>query len=170
MSQTGFHDRGGIISRTALAIAGLVGALGVALAVWLMANRHVPEGAPAQGLRISLAVEPFEVADSVDAQWDPAGFADSLASQLSVVPGIHAAANSSNARYVLRGNVTIKDGRLILATRLGRDGERDTIWTATFWRSTTSGGSVLADVASAVAEAVMSESVKETLGRRPDRR
>jgi hypothetical protein len=60
----------------------------------------------------------------------------------------------------------MKDGRLILATRLGRDGERDTVWTATFWRSATSGSTVLTDLAQAVAEAAFSQSTREPFNRK----
>jgi hypothetical protein len=69
------------------------------------------------GLTVTVAVEPFAVGDSVPGTWDSAGFADSLATHLSLMPGIQATANASGARYILRGNVAMKDGRLILATR-----------------------------------------------------
>jgi hypothetical protein len=129
-----------------------------------------PEPAVAgEGLRVSLAVEPFEVGDSVPAEWSAVSFADSLAAQLSLIQGIHAATQSSNARYVLRGHVTMKEGRLILATRLGRNGERDTVWTATFWRSASSGSSVLTDVAQAVAEAAFSQSTRESINQKRDK-
>jgi len=162
------HPRN-IVSPPALALAALALALTL-LAVVLIANRNRPDlKGPGEGLRISLAVEPFEVDYSVGGRWDAPGFADSLASQLSVVPGILASTSGSGGRYVLRGSVAIKDGRLILATRLGRDGDRDTVWTATFWRSGSSGSSVLADIAAAVAEAVLSESVRETLTSKRDK-
>jgi hypothetical protein len=119
--------------------------------------------APDRGLSISLAVEPFMVGDSVPGNWASTAFADSLASRLSMVRGILTTANTGDAQYVLNGNVSMKEGRLILATRLGRPGGRDTVWTATFWRSATSGSSVLSDLASAVAEAVLIESTRETL-------
>ena len=132
--------------------------------------RNRPEPAPiGDGLRVSLSVEPFEVGDSVPAQWSATGFADSLAAQLSLIRGIEAVAQSSNAHYVLRGHVSMKDGRLILATRLGRDGARDTVWTATFWRSAASGSSVLTDLAQAVAEAVFKESAQEPFNRKRDK-
>lgn len=170
MSKTEVGYRRGAISRPALALTGLLMALAVTVTVAFMSGRGSSElTEPGRGLNISLLVEPFEVGDSVGGNWDAAGFADSLATQLSVVPGIHATTTRSGARYVLRGNVAMKDGRLILATRLGRDGERDTVWTATFWRSTTSGSSVLTDVATAVAEAVMSENVKQTLNARREK-
>jgi hypothetical protein len=115
------------------------------------------------GLTVTLAVEPFEVGDSVPGSWDSAGFAESLATRLSLAPGIQATANAAGAHYVLRGKVAMKDGRLILATRLGRNAERDTVWTATFWRSAASGATLLSDLAAAVAEAAINETVRETL-------
>ena len=68
---------------------------------------------------------------------------------------------------IFRGNVATKDGHPVLATRLGRAELGDTIWTATFWRSRTPASS-MTDVATAVAEAVMSENVRQTFNaRRP---
>lgn len=124
-----------------------------------------PSAPPAadRGLSILLAVEPFQVGDSVPETWESAAFADSLASRLSMVRGIRATANTGNAQFVLSGKVSMKEGRLILATRIGREGGRDTVWTATFWRSATTGSSVLPDLASAVAEAVLIASAHETL-------
>jgi hypothetical protein len=122
-----------------------------------------------EGLQVSLTVEPFEASDSVPATWSAASFADSLAAQLSLIRGIHATTQSARTNYVLRGHVTMKDGRLILATRLGRDGARDTVWTATFWRNAAAGNTVLTDVAQAVAEAVFNESAKEPFDRRRGR-
>ena len=150
-------------------IAGL-GALLVLVAAgtWaLKVNRSevVPVAAGA-GLQVSIAVEPFEVGDSVPAEWNAATFSDSLAAQLSLIQGISAASRGLRARYVLRGNVSMKEGRMILATRLGRDGERDTVWTATFWRSATSGSSVLTDLAQAVAEAAFSQSARESFNQK----
>jgi hypothetical protein len=134
-----------------------------ALATIALKDEREPSQVPSPGLNISLDVEPFAVGDSVGESWDAVGFADSLAAQLSMVRGIQATTGGSSTRFVLRGNVAMKEGRLILATQLGRDGERDTIWTATFWRSATSGSSVLSDLAAAVAEAVFSESARESL-------
>ena len=168
-SPSGFHvSTSGVdhhrrpLPKPALAAAAMVLIVFVAGVTWTLKGLNRPEPAAlAEGLRVSLAVEPFEVGDSVPAEWSAASFADSLAAQLSLIRGINAATHSSNARYVLRGHVTMKDGRLILATRLGRDGARDTVWTATFWRSATSGNTVLTDLAQAVAEAVFTESTKE---------
>ena len=156
--------------RTALAAVAAVLIVLVGVTWVLMGNRSQPEPtALTEGLRVSLAVEPFEVGDSVPAAWSASSFADSLAAQLSLIRGIQAATHSSNARYVLRGHVTMKDGRLILATRLGRDGARDTVWTATFWRSAASGSSVLTDLATAVAEAVFNESAREPFNQKREK-
>lgn len=156
------------VGRRAVSWATAVGVTVAAIALAALVTIALKDGRePSQvlppGLSISLAIEPFEVGDSVGGNWDAVGFADSLAAQLSTVRGIQATSGASNARFVLRGHVAMKEGRLILATRLGREGERDTVWTATFWRSATSGSSVLSDLAAAVAEAVFSESTRESL-------
>jgi hypothetical protein len=114
------------------------------------------------GLSVTIGVEPFETSDSIPASWQSAAFAESLAIRLSLVPGLRAeATGASGARYTLRGRVAMQDGRLVLATRLGRDAERDTVWTATFWRNPASASSILPDLASAVAEAVFGETVRQ---------
>jgi TolB-like protein len=114
------------------------------------------------GLTLAVSVEPFELSDSVTGHWQPAAFAESLASRLSEVPGLHAQAmrSSNGAQYTLRGRVTLQDGRLVLATRLGRGAANDTVWTATFWRNPASANSILPDLAAAVAEAVFGETVR----------
>lgn len=169
MSKWDFGLRRGAISWTVATAVTLAFVALAAMVVMAIKTGREPARVADRGLSISVAVEPFEVGDSVGGNWDAAGFADSLAAQLSTVRGIQASHGTANARYVLRGHVALKDGRLILATRLGRDGERDTVWTATFWRSATSGRTVLSDLASAVAEAVFIESARETLIPRRDK-
>ena len=148
-----------------MAVAAIVVVAGITSALTGSLRRLVPAEL-GEGLRVSLSVEPFEVGDSVPSAWNATSFADSLAAQLSLIRGIQAVSRSTSAQYVVRGHITMKDGRLVLATRLGRDGARDTVWTATFWRSASSSNSVLADVAQAVAEAVFNESAKEPFTRK----
>ena len=171
MTKTRFDNFRGRIPGVLLAAAGVViVALGAVLAM-SMRGPSATSSAPAadEGLTISLAVQPFEVGDSVPGMWESTAFADSLATRLSMVRGIQATANTNDARFVLHGHVAMKEGRLILATRLGRGGSRDTVWTATFWRSASSGSSLLSDLAAAVAEAVFSESARETLAPKRDK-
>lgn len=122
-----------------------------------------PAAATHRGLIVTLAVEPFETADSVPGSWQSVAFAESLATRLSLVPGLQAqtVTAESGSRYTLHGRITMQDGRLVLATRLGRDAKHDTVWTATFWRNPASGTSILPDLASAVAEAVMNETIRQ---------
>ena len=173
MSKTNLGFRRGAISWTVA--TGVAVVVTIVLAVLVSIGKEVgrePAQASDRGLSISLAVEPFEVGDSVGARWNAVGFADSLATRLSMVQGIHAstATAGNDARYVLYGTVAMKDGRLVLATRLGRGSERDTVWTATFWRSTTSGTTVLSDLATAVAEAVLGETAREALTPKGEKR
>lgn len=141
----------------ALSLAGLVAASAMR---W---GPFAPEPVALKpGLTVTLAVEPFETADSIPANWQSTAFAESLASRLSLVPGLEVRAMRENgARYTLRGRVSMQDGRLVLATRLGRDAGSDTVWTATFWRNAAAANSILPDLAAAVAEAVFSETVRE---------
>lgn len=171
MRQTRFDNFRGSIPGVLLAAAAVViVALGVVLAM-SMKGPPTPDSALAadEGLRISLAVQPFQVGDSVPGTWASTAFADSLAARLSMVRGIQATANTNDGQFVLRGHVAMKEGRLILSTRLGREGSGDAVWTATFWRSTNSGSSVVSDLAAAVAEALFSESARETLAPKRDK-
>ncbi len=171
MSKTRLDTFRGPFPRALIGVAGAV-IVGLA-ALFAMSIKEPSEPRAAvgdsNGLTISLSVEPFEVGDSVPGTWASTAFADSLASRLSMVRGIQATSNTRDARFVLRGNVAMKEGRLILATRLGHVGRRDTVWTATFWRSATSGSSVLSDLAAAIAEAVFSETTRETLAPKRDK-
>jgi hypothetical protein len=171
VSKTRLDNSRGPIPRALIGVGAAVIVVLAALLAMSMKEPSEPRTAVAadNGLTISLAVEPFEVGDSVPGTWDSTAFADSLASRLSMVRGIQATSQTGDARFVLRGNVAMKEGRLILATRLGREGKRDTVWTATFWRSASSGNSVLSDLAAAVAEAVFSETTRETLAPKRDK-
>lgn len=161
-------------ARTRLGLIGVLGVAGVALAVALvLALGSGPDRTPANagdGLNVALSVEPFEVGDSVPTAWDSAVFAESLAVRLSRVPGLHAVrSRQAGARYALHGTVTTKEGRLILATHLSRAGQRDTVWTTTFWRSAVASGTLVSDLATAVAEAVISSAVQESLAPRREK-
>ena len=119
---------------------------------------------PGNSLDIALSVEPFEVGDSVPESWSSSAFAESLATRLSLVPGLRAVVGGKgSSHYSLRGNVAMREGRLILATQLGRDVGRDTVWTATFWRSASASATLLSDLAAAVAEAAVNNKVQESL-------
>lgn len=153
---------------------GVMVAIGITLVAavgWIVNETmgRVEPAAATEGLHVSLTVEPFETSDSVPAFWNAASFADSLATQLSLIRGIRATTQSARTNYVLHGHVTMKDGRLILATRLGHHGARDTVWTATFWRSATASNTVLTDLAQAVAEAMFNESAKEPFNRKREK-
>jgi hypothetical protein len=118
----------------------------------------------AAGTTVTISVEPFETSDSVPPNWASPVFAESLANRLSRVPWLeaHTPGLESGAHYTLRGRVTMQAGRLVLAARLGSNSEQDTVWTATFWRNRDAGNSILPDLASAVAEAITSEAIRQT--------
>lgn len=56
--------------------------------------------------------------------------------------------------FFLEGQITQPDGRLVLATRLFHRREEGPVWTATLWRSDSSGAHVAAALAADVAEAL----------------
>jgi TolB-like protein len=58
------------------------------------------------------------------------------------------------SEFTVRGDVTARDGRLVIATRLYRHPDERAVWTATFWRSDEITSDQVDDIAGAVAEAV----------------
>jgi hypothetical protein len=121
------------------------------------------------GLSIALSVEPFAIGDSVPVSWNSTTFAESLASRLSGVPGLRASTTERNGHYSVQGSVAMKEGRLILAARLRKPG-RDTVWTATFWRSAPASATLLSDLTAAVAEAAVNTRVQESLAAKREKK
>lgn len=161
MSTSGFDHQRKPLPRAVTWLAVLIPvALAVAITVGVMIRDAPTPVSAANGLTVAVAVEAFVVGESVSGNWSTDAFAESLSVQLASYRGIRVVDRPS-AQFVLSGNVSTKDGRLILATRLSRGGKRDPVWTATFWRSAASGNSALSDLSSAVAEAVLVESARE---------
>lgn len=130
----------------------------------LLPHRSGTTPSATAGMTVTISVEPFETSDSVPPNWASTVFAESLANRLSRVPWLKAQTPGpeSGAHYTLRGRVSMQAGRLVLAARLGINSEQDTVWTATFWRNPDAGNSILPDLASAVAEAITSEAIRQT--------
>jgi TolB-like protein len=103
-------------------------------------------------------VLPFRSGDSLPHSWDSTLFADSLAAALSRVQGL--AAPLMNARrdirsdFTLNGEVDLRDGRVVIATRLRRVGEDVDVWTSTYWRAEEPIGKLVSFLKVPVAEAV----------------
>lgn len=129
---------------------------------------------PATGLTASLAVEAFHTGDPPPRLWTSAAFAESLATRLARMPGLTVRTGvdtfASAPEFAIRGEVTTREGRLVLAVRLHRRGDGDAIWTATFWRTDALTSDLVSDLAGAIAEAVygqLARSAVITTGERP---
>lgn len=125
-----------------------------------------PEGSSKDGLTVTVAVEPFVTVDSAPKGWIPKAFAESVTVRLATMRGLHAYVangNSSPADFRLRGDVTVRDARMVIATHLWRPGEDTAIWTGTFWRGDSQIQNVVQDVAAGVAEALYADIARRTM-------
>lgn len=111
------------------------------------------------GLTASITVEPFRATAPAPKGWAPEVFAESLATRLALVQGLRVTHGALGAatEYALRGDVSTRDGRLIMATRLWRAGEPSAVWTATFWRDDGPNRNLVEDIATGVAEALYAD-------------
>jgi TolB-like protein len=148
------------MTRTHLIAGAALVVAGAALLAGLRGRwASAPERSPAtsSGMAASLTVEPFAASDAPRG-WSSAALAESLAARLARAPGlaVRTAGGSfgPHADFRVRGEVTGQDGRLVIAARLYRDGERDALWTATFWRGDSLTSDLVSDLAGAVVEAV----------------
>lgn len=109
------------------------------------------------GLAATLSVEAFHTIGPATRNWASMAFAESLATALARMPGLEVRVDSGGSRpaqFALRGDVSARDGRLVIATRLFRSGERGAVWTATFWRSDGPNPTFAREVAADVGEAL----------------
>jgi hypothetical protein len=147
------------MQRTPLIAGAALLALGAGL-VLLWRGREGSPAAPVAGIAAALGVEPFAASGAPPA-WPAALFADSLVAHLGRAPGLtlrHAGgAFGTDSDFTLRGEVSARDGRLVITASLSRGGERDAFWTATFWRDPTLTIDLVNDLAGAVVEAVYGE-------------
>lgn len=113
---------------------------------------------PTSGLTATLAVEAFHTGDPAPRSWTSAAFAESLAARLARMPGLTVRVGGSSfgflSEFTVRGYVTARDGRLVIAARLYRDSQQDAVWTATFWRDDAPDPNIVNDLAADVAEAL----------------
>lgn len=145
----------------------------VAATIWGRRTAAVPSG-PTSGLTATLTVEPFDTGDPAPRYWTSAAFAESLAARLSRMPGltvrVGGSSFGSHTEFTVRGDVTARDGRLVIAARLYRDTGRDAVWTSTFWRNDALTSDLVGDLAGGVAEAVyghLARNAVTTTGERP---
>ncbi len=106
----------------------------------------------------TLMVEEFHTGDPAPRVWTAAAFAESLAARLARMPGLTVRVGGgsfgSETEFTVRGDVTAREGRLVIAARLYRVPGRDAVWTATFWRADSLTSDLVGDLAGGVAEAV----------------
>jgi TolB-like protein len=134
--------------------------LGAVIAVTLTCGRReaVEAGGSPSGLTTTLTIEPFRTPESAVIAWSQMSFAESLAAHLERMPGldVRVASGTDAVRtaFVLRGDITIQDGRLVIVSRLYEQGEEPPIWTATFWRDRASNANLVDNLAADLAEAL----------------
>ena len=92
--------------------------------------------------------------------------ADSLASALSRLPGLTAeVAEASAPVYAVLGDLSVRDGRLVIAARLYEGSRTEPLWSSTFWRRAELDTELVNDLAQGVAEAVYGEVARRALAK-----
>jgi len=93
--------------------------------------------------------------------------AESLVARLAGVQGLQArvaaAEETAGADFVVRGEIGLRDGRLVIATRLHQAEATEVIWTATFWRKDSLDSDLVGDLASGLAEAIYGQLAREAV-------
>lgn len=151
----------------------VLGATIVALTVWRRRPAVVATSSSPR-LTATLAVEAFRVGDPAPLHWGSAAFAESLGARLARMPGltVRLAGGSFGLRsqFTVRGDVTARDGRLVIAARLYGNTDRDAVWSATFWRSDSMTSDLVGDVAGGVAEAIFGQLARAAVAAKGERR
>ena len=151
----------------------VLAALVAAASAWGRRTTAAPN--PSNSLTITLAVEAFRTTNSDSRSRVSTVFADSLSARLARLPGLTVRPPGGtfgpHTDFTVRGDVAARDGRLVIAARLyRRDGGKDAVWTATFWRSDSLTSGLVSDVAAAIAEATYGQLARDTTtttGERP---
>lgn len=121
---------------------------------WLLRTASVPANTvPAT----SVGVAPFDTPGPGSLSSLPSALADSLADRLSRIPGLTVRSRSgtvSTAEFVVRGEVAVREGQLVIHLRLHRRGMRNATWTATFWRENALTSGLVSDLAGSIGEAI----------------
>jgi TolB-like protein len=156
------------VTRTArfLAGAGAAVALGASVVAVLTRASDGPRQRPLDTALVTLAIEPFRLLEPAPQGWMADEFAESLATRLNHMPGLDvrlaAAGATGTVDFTLRGDVTAREGRIVIETRLYEAQGGTAVWTATYWRGEPVPLSLVSDVAGGAAEALYGQ-----LPRRP---
>jgi len=138
--------------------AGAVLALGASLAAVLIREPDRPGQRPLDTSVVTLAIEPFRTRAPAPQAWRADEFAASLATRLMHMPGLEVRLVPTGAArttdFILRGDVTAREGRLVIETRLFEAEGGAPVWTATYWRDDQVTSSSVKDVAGGAAEAL----------------
>jgi TolB-like protein len=128
----------------------------VAVALASCATEHQGDGESdrAEGLQ-QVTIAPFEV-HSAGQRALSTVLAESLATRLGRLPGLRAivASGERAPNFRVQGDLTHRDGRLVIAVRLYRPEAREPLWSGTFWRKDSLDTALVSDLAQGLAEAV----------------
>jgi hypothetical protein len=119
----------------------------------------------------TVAVETFATTDSGPKDWNGGAFADSLATRLGLMNVVtvvrHPDARKAGTDFALLGDVSLRNGRLVLGVRLWHGEDPAPSWTATFWRSEGPMSRLVDDVATGAAEALGAEIARMSVSKGP---
>jgi len=145
----------------------LLGVCMLSVAALLLRRQRPPAWADSIGTKERILVASFRV-ESIPKNWSPQVFAESLAARLRAHPGVDARATSEQATeadYLVDGEITAREGGVIVAIRLRPGGQRAASWSATFWRDKLEDESLARDLALAVAEELRLPHAKRSIPR-----
>ena len=146
--------------------AGAVLALGASFVAVLTREPDRPGQRTLDTTVVTLAIEPFRTLAPAPQAWRADAFAESLATRLMHMPGLAVrlvpAGSARTTDFILRGDVTTREGRLVIETRLYEAAGGAPVWTATYWRDDQVTSRSVKDVAGGAAEALYGQ-----LARRP---
>jgi TolB-like protein len=108
----------------------------------------------AEGLQ-QVTIAPFQ-AHSAEQRALSTVLAESLATRLARLPGLSATVAGSERApdFQVQGDLTVRDGRLVIAVRLYGTEPRVPVWSGTFWSKDSLDTALISDLAQGLAEAV----------------
>lgn len=158
------------LSKTALTlVVAAVGAVGVALVMKQRPPAWNGAGTPPQ----RVTVDPFRF-QAEGQHWSGEVLAESLAARLAGVPGlaVRVAGGSfgPGPDLTVGGDISLRDGRLVITARLFAESVKEPLWTATYWRKDSLSPELVGDVSAGMAEAIAGHLVRHGAGSSGERR